>query len=77
MAKKRTTRIPLSDQLRQAVRECGVSCYRIAQETKIGEATLSRFLSGQRGLTMKAIDTLTAYLGLSLARTDKSQLSKG
>jgi hypothetical protein len=43
-----------------------VSRYRIAADTKISQATLSRFMSGERGLTITAVDRLCDYLGLEL-----------
>ena len=36
----------LTDQLRQAIDDSGLTRYRIAQETGIGEATLSKFYLG-------------------------------
>ncbi len=56
----------LSDEIRQAVRDCGESQYRIMQETGIDKATLSRFVSGERGLPMKTLDTLAQYLDLHI-----------
>ncbi|MBM3994440.1 MAG: helix-turn-helix transcriptional regulator [Planctomycetes bacterium] len=63
MAKKR---IKLSDQLRHAIETCGQPRYRIAKATGISEATLSRFMSGNRGLPMKTLDTLADYLDLKI-----------
>jgi transcriptional regulator with XRE-family HTH domain len=59
---------PLSDQLRLAIAECGISRYRIAKETGIHESTLSRFCRGQRGLSTAALDTLADFLRLRLVR---------
>jgi transcriptional regulator with XRE-family HTH domain len=64
MAKKR---IKLSDQLRRAVENCGQTRYRIAKETGISEGTLSRFMSGDRGLPMKTLDQLADYLELDIS----------
>lgn len=55
-----------SDQIRRAINECGVSRYRIAKDIGTSQATLSRFMAGERGLTMKLMDTLADYLGLSV-----------
>ena len=63
--KKKPTHL-LTDQLRQAIHASGLTRYRIAKETGIRESTLSRFCNGQRGLSMKALDTLCEFLGLSL-----------
>jgi plasmid maintenance system antidote protein VapI len=64
MAKKR---LRFSGELRRAVDDCGLSRYRIAKELGIAESTLSRFMSGERGLTMKCLDRLAALLDLHVA----------
>jgi len=56
----------VSERIREAVEAAEVTRYRIAQETGIEESALSRFLSGERGLSMEAIDTLAEYFGLEL-----------
>jgi hypothetical protein len=61
MAKKRST---FSDELRRAVDGCGRSRYRLCHELGIAESTLSRFMSGERGLTMRCLDSLAALLDL-------------
>ena len=63
MTKPRTK---LSDQLRQAIDTCGQTRYAISKATGIAEATLSRFMSGERGLPMKTLDTLADYLELNI-----------
>ncbi|MGD9857212.1 MAG: helix-turn-helix domain-containing protein [Planctomycetaceae bacterium] len=73
MSKKRPKL--LTDQLRDAVDECGLTRYRIAQETDIGEATLSKFYLGQRGLSMNALNKLGECLQLTIhlgRKPDKS-----
>jgi transcriptional regulator with XRE-family HTH domain len=65
MAKKRPVK-RISDQLRMAIDASGLTRYRIAQETGISEATLSKFYLGQRGLSMKALDTLGECLQLTI-----------
>lgn len=60
----------LTDQLREAVRRCQVTRYRLSQELGIDQAALSRFVSGERGLSLEAIDKLAAYLGLRLVGPD-------
>ena len=56
----------LSDQIRKAVRTCGQTRYAIAKATGISQATLSRFVNGERGLPMNTLDTLAAYLDLNI-----------
>ena len=77
MAKKSTRRSKLSDQIRQAIETCGVTRYRIAKETGISQPTLSRFMSGERGLTMKALDKLADFLGLNITTGKRPRRQKG
>ena len=67
MGKKRTK---ISDQIRAAIDVTPVSRYRIAQETGIDEGTVSRFMAGKAGLSMKALDKLGEYLGLELTQRE-------
>jgi transcriptional regulator with XRE-family HTH domain len=62
----RKGRTKLSDQLRQAVGACGQTQYAIAKVTGISKSTLSRFMSGERGLPMKTLDLLADYLDLNI-----------
>ena len=66
MAKKRTKSKRLTDQLRQAIDDSGMTRYRIAQETGISESTLSKFYLGQRGLSMEALNALGECLQLTI-----------
>lgn len=65
MASKRKL---ISDQLRDAIESSEVSRYLVSKETGISQSTLSRFMSGERGLPLSAIDTLGEYLGLELTK---------
>ena len=59
--KKRT----VSEQMRKAIEQSGMSRYAICKVTGIDKATLSRFMAG-RGLSMEALDRLCRFLGLEL-----------
>ena len=59
-------RAKLSDQIRRAVDDCGQTRYRISKETGIDQSTLSRFMSGERGLPMRTLDKLADYLDLNI-----------
>ena len=58
--------IPLSEQLRQAIRDCGESRYALSKRTGIDQSTLTRFMSGERGLRLDVVDVLADVLGLEL-----------
>ena len=62
-----------TEQIRTAIETCGVTRYRIAQETGIDEGTVSRFMAGKCGLSMKALDRLAEYLGLEIVVKGKAR----
>ena len=59
----------LSDRLRQAIRDCGTTRYALSKQLGVAESTLSRFLSGERGLTLEVLDKLADVLGLQVVVT--------
>lgn len=56
----------VSDQLRQAIDDSGLSRYRIAQESGISQTALALFYNRQRGLSSKALDKLGECLQLKI-----------
>ena len=64
MAKKRSNL--LTDQLRQAIDDSGLTRYRIAKETGISESALAQFYNGHRGLSMTALNALGEFLQLRI-----------
>jgi transcriptional regulator with XRE-family HTH domain len=56
----------ISEQLREAIERSGKSRYRIAQDTGISQAILSRFVNTKCGLSLAYVDVLCEYLGLQL-----------
>ena len=70
----------VSDQIRQAIDDSGLTRYRIAQETGISETALALFYNGHRGLSMKALNCLGEFLQLkiTLAKAqEERQVSDG
>ena len=65
MAKKSKS---LSDQIRAAIDASGKTRYRIWKETGISQATLSRFMSGERGLPMSVLDRLAKCIGIEISQ---------
>jgi hypothetical protein len=55
-----------ADQLREAVRRCGKTRYRISRESGIDEGTLCRFVNGDVGMRTATINILCRYLGARL-----------
>ena len=64
MAKKQAKKI--SEQIRRAIDESGLTRYRIAQLAEIDESALGKFYRGDRMLSLKALDRLGAVLNLEI-----------
>lgn len=64
MAKGRTNL--LTDQLRKAIDDSGLTRYQIAQVTGIDESALAKFYNGHRGLSMDALNALGEFLQLKI-----------
>jgi hypothetical protein len=56
----------LTDVLRTAIEQSGLTCYRIAKATGIDNANLGRFIRGELSVRLDKADRLAAYLGLRL-----------
>jgi len=67
---------PLTDQLRQAIDDSGLTRYQIAQETGIDESALAKFYNGKRGLSMEALNALGECLHLTI-RMGRKPKAKG
>ncbi len=74
MAKRSTSK--LSDQVRQAIDDSGITRYRISQETGIDQAALSKFYNGKRGFNSETLDVLGEYLGLRIVMDDRKGRKK-
>jgi transcriptional regulator with XRE-family HTH domain len=75
MAKKRPKL--LTDQLRQAIDDSGLTRYRIAKETGISESALAQFYNGHRGLSMEALNALGEFLQLKITLGRTAPTKKG
>jgi DNA-binding Xre family transcriptional regulator len=74
MAKQKTTK--LSDQVRKAMDDSGVSRYKISQETGIDESALAKLYNGHRGITTSTLDRLSKYLELRIVMDRKPKKGK-
>ena len=75
MAKKRSSL--LTDQLRQAIDDSGLTRYQIAKGTGIDESALAKFYNGRRGLSMSALNALGEFLQLTIMLGRKPGPMKG
>ena len=57
---------PLSDAIRRAILESELPLLRIAQETGVERASLSRFVRGKNSLRLDIADKLAVYFGLAI-----------
>jgi plasmid maintenance system antidote protein VapI len=60
----------IQGQLRQAIRDSGISGYRLALDTGVPQAVLSHFLNCKRSITMDTAAKLATALGLELRPMD-------
>jgi transcriptional regulator with XRE-family HTH domain len=56
----------LTDQLRRAIDDSGLTRYQIAKATGIDESALAKFYNGHRGLSMDALNALGKLLQLTI-----------
>jgi transcriptional regulator with XRE-family HTH domain len=70
MGEKRK-KLSFTNQIRQAVDDADETRYRIAKNTGMSQSMMSRFMTGDRGLSMKALDGLAEYLGLEITKRKK------
>jgi transcriptional regulator with XRE-family HTH domain len=59
----------LTEQVRRAIRDSGLSLYALQRLTGVQPSATSRFLRGQRTITLETLDALADVLGLSLVQT--------
>ena len=67
----------LGEQLRAAIRESGLSGNKVAHCARVPQAVVSRFLRGERSITLDTASKLTAALGLELTPKPKGKRQKG
>ncbi len=56
----------LADQLRSAIKSSGLSVYRIALDTGVSQPVISRFVNGNRTITVETANALAAYFDMRL-----------
>jgi transcriptional regulator with XRE-family HTH domain len=61
----------LSDQIRRAVDDSGLSRRAICKASGLHKSAMSRFMAGKRGLSLMALDRLAAVLALDLTAHGK------
>ena len=73
----KNTKQTLTDQLRQAVADWGRTLGELARDTGIDKSALSRFVNGERGLSMEGINAIGDCLGLRIVAEKPRAKKKG
>ena len=63
----------LTDVLRTAIEESGLTLYRLAKDTGVIKTSLMRFMAGETSLRLDKADVLADYLGLELVKKRKTK----
>jgi hypothetical protein len=58
----------MTDAMTTAIENSGLTRYRTATDTGIGETSLMRFMRGETSLRLDKADVLVEYLGLELTK---------
>lgn len=73
MPKKRDATDRITAAVRVAIENSGLTRYEIAKATGIEQSALSRFMSGERGLTTASLDRLAPLLGLEIVAKSRKR----
>ena len=71
MAKAGT--LALSEQLRRAIDDSGMSRYAICKAVGLPESNMSRFMAGRSGLSLATVDRISELLGLTLVGAKRTR----
>ena len=63
----------MTETLRAAIRDSGLSAYRISKDTGLVVTSIIRFVEGETSLRLDKADVLAEYLGLELVKTRKAK----
>lgn len=66
----------VSEQLRQAIDNCGMTRAELARQSGVAESVLSRFVVGGRDLKTPNLDAVCKALGLQLTTTKGKNAGK-
>ncbi|MBI1913610.1 MAG: helix-turn-helix transcriptional regulator [Planctomycetes bacterium] len=69
--------LPLVDELQQAIKQSGLSLNQLGKQAGVSQAQLSRFVRGERTLTLPAVAKLCVFLGLRLAKANRLDSETG
>lgn len=58
----------MTETSRAAIKESGLSAYRISKDTGLVVTSIIRFVKGDKSLRLDRVDVLAEYLGLELVK---------
>lgn len=61
MSKRQSKEPTMSDQLRQAIVDSGLSVYAVAKGSGVSQPVIARFVAGERDIRMATADQLFAF----------------
>jgi transcriptional regulator with XRE-family HTH domain len=67
----------LLDEIREAIKSSDKTRYRLSKQTEIPQSQLSRFMTGEKGLSFDAMERLAEALGLEIIIRPKRRQPKG
>ena len=56
----------MDDEVRQAIRDCGLTRYAISKASGVTQGALARFMAGERGMALKTLDKIAPVIGVRL-----------
>ena len=68
MSKPKRPTESISDQLRGVIRDSGLSLYELARESAVNRAQLTRFVAGERSITLETLDRIAPALRIRLVK---------
>ena len=60
------TMTTMSDQVREAIKASGLTRYEIAKQSGVTEGALSRFMAGERDMTLRTLERIASLIGVRL-----------
>ncbi len=69
MAKKPVAQPTLTEILRQLLKDRDESHYRMSKETGVSQPVITRFMNGDRGISLATAEKLAAYLGITFTQS--------
>lgn len=72
MARRSTLKRTFSDSIRLAIDQSGMTRYEISKRTGVEQSALSRFMSGERGLSTSTLDKVAELLNLEVVQRSRT-----